>query len=373
MNVPTAESRTDRVRPGHQLLLPGQLPSGEPILSVLCKRSFSICPGPECPRAEKDTAIVPGDVPWDTPLTSSVRFESDYVPYKVATDVVLNGFVYSPGGVPCQETSASLAVGSVVKTIAVIGDREAQFNAGKSPGFRDPQPFKQMPLCYERAYGGTDVYSDPCTLFAYPRNPLGRGFVVANAKAALSKLQLPNIEDPDDRISPERLCVGDFYKGWQNQPMPTSLGWFPKTWLPRAALAGVMPGDRKLEQELRKNYEQLIPPEHKESYKKTQLPDMNFRFFSGASAGLAMPYLQGGEQIVLHNLTPEGRTSLVLPQQRPKIIIDIGEGPREPEVELQTVMIHAEERLVDMVWRGAISYPGMDWLPTMTKLEIAIL
>jgi hypothetical protein len=35
-------------------------------------------------------------------------------------------------------------------------------------------------------------------------------------------------------------------------------------------------------------------------------------------------------------------------------------------------MIHMDEREVDLVWRGAVSYPGPDWLPEMTKLELSV-
>jgi len=210
------------------------------------------------------------------------------------------------------------------------------------------------------------------TVYAYARNPYGRGFVVANSRAAVHRRPLPNLEEPSQLLKPERLCVGDYYKSWQQQPLPASLGWFPKTWLPRASLAGVMPGDRALEQELRTAYEKLVPAEHKEAYKNTNLPDMDFRFFSGASHGLAVPYLQGGERIITENLTPDGLFAFDLPTERPAISIDIGEGPRQPTVEMHTVMIHMEARQVDLVWRGAIPYQGLDWLQHMKKLEIVI-
>ena len=41
-----------------------------------------------------------GDVYWDHPMNSSVRYETDFWPFKVATDVVLNGTAYAPGGEP---------------------------------------------------------------------------------------------------------------------------------------------------------------------------------------------------------------------------------------------------------------------------------
>ena len=133
-----------------------------------------------------------------------------------------------------------------------------------------------------------------------------------------------------------------------------------------------MPGDRALEQELRTAYEPLVPADQKAAYKKTGLPDMNFQFFSGASQGLAVPYLHGGERVVVENLTADGRFAFQLPLDQPTISIDIGSGPNQPAVELHTVMIHMDEAKLDLVWRGAIPYQGLDWLPQMKKLEIVI-
>ncbi len=359
-------------KPGNHIVLPGQLPKGEPILSVLVKRSYRIIEGKLAERSDEDRPMVPGDVPWETPLNSSVRFESDFVPYKLSTDVVLNGHAYSPKQQPCQKLIVGLKVGDVRKEVYVVGDRNVIYVSGSDPKFSDPEPFTKMELKYERAYGGIDVFSDSKNSYAYGRNPVGRGFVVKNAKECLDRLKLPNLEDPKDRLTPERLCVGDFQQGWTKQPVPCSLGWYPKTWLPRAAFAGVMPGDRKFEQEMRSVYAKLIPAEHQAAYQKTNLPDMDFRFFNGASIGLSVPYLHGGETVVADFLTEEPRFQFQLPKERPTISIDIGEGAQEPSVALHTVMIHMDQRQLDLVWRGAIEYPGMDWLPQMKKMEVII-
>jgi hypothetical protein len=31
-----------------------------------------------------------------------------------------------------------------------------------------------------------------------------------------------------------------------------------------------------------------------------------------------------------------------------------------------------EDRQLDVVWRGAVPYPGRDWLPQMRKMEVFI-
>jgi hypothetical protein len=188
----------------------------------------------------------------------------------------------------------------------------------------------------------------------------------------VNNLALPNLEEPDSPLTPERLCLGD-YNAWEQQPFPAGFGWFPKTWLPRAQLAGIMPADRATEQELRQAYAKLIPDSsQREAYLKHGLPDMDFRFFNGASRGLVFPYLKGGEQVAAENLTPEGTISFQLPHDAPRLGLDIGSGVQEPEVVMHTVMIRMEDRQVDVVWRGAVLYPGPEWLPEMRKMEVSV-
>lgn len=356
---------------GVTIVLPGQTPAGEHILGVLLKRSYDIVPNAPCTRAEEDRALVPGDVFWDSPMNSAVRYESDFVPFKLGTDVILNGFVHAPGGRPTQACQAALHVADRSKKIGVFGDRVAHHAGGSTPVFGEPQAFETMELRYERAYGGTDVAFDPDTPYPYAPNPLGKGFVIANAPAGVEGLTLPNFEDPADLLTPERLCIGEFAQ-WNQQPFPMGLGWYPKAWFARAQYAGILPGDRATEQELRQAYGQLVPADQREAYMRHKLPDMDFRFFQGAARGLAMPYLQGGENVLAENLSPGGRLAFRLPTDTPRLALDIGQGPQAPETVMHTVMIHMEERQLDIVWRIAVPYPGRDWLPQMRKMEVAV-
>jgi hypothetical protein len=357
---------------GTRVLLPGQSAAGEYILSVLVKRSYRIVANGMCARAEADREIFGGDVHWDHPMNSSVRYETDFWPFKVATDVVLNGTAYTPRGSASASCSVSLQVEDVRKSVVVIGDRVAKYAGGATPIVTDPEPFTTMPIQYELAYGGTDVFSDVKTVYPYPRNPLGRGFAVANTRETLDNLALPNVEDPATPLTAGTLCIGDYGK-WEECPLPAGFGWLPKVWRPRALLAGVLPRDRAVEQELRQAYAQLIPEgDQRDAYLKHGFRDMDFRFFNGASTGLALPFLHGGEAVVTENLTPEGRLSFRLPDDVPHIGLDIGEGVQEPEAVLHTVQIDMDEARVDMGWRGAVPYRGPEWLPEMRKTEILV-
>lgn len=371
MNTTIINPDTKKDRKVQKVVLPGQTPDGQYILSVLVKRSYDIVPGKKCVRAESDQKLISGDVHYGDPMGSSVKLESDFVPFKVATDVVLNGTAYAPNEKPTETMSVSLKIGEFYKELRIMGDRVCRYREKSNPLFTDPVPFMSMEMCYERAYGGVDIYSDLNTPCAYARNHLGKGYVITNSKKTVESLPLPNIEDPNDLLTPERLCVGHFMY-WERQPMPQGFGWFPKYWQPRASLAGVLPADRTIEQELRKAYASAIPPEQRELYEQTKLPDMDFRFFNGASQGLALSFLKGAEEVRLMNLVPECEISFQLPGDQPSIGLDIGMGLQQPEVVLHTVMIRTEDRQVDLVWRGAVLYSGPDWLPQMKQMEVLI-
>jgi len=371
MENQTLQTENKEERKIQKTVLPGQTPEGQHVLSVLVKRSYNIISDKRCIRAEADQKIFAGDVNYGDPMNSTVQFESDFVPYKIATDVVLNGKAYAPGGNPIDSLTASLIVGQHRKDILVIGDRVAMFQRWRDPEFTDPKPFTAMDIRYENAYGGVDIYSDPTMPCIYPRNILGKGFVINKSKKTLDNLALPNIEDQNDLLTPARLCAGSIVY-WSHQPIPQGFGWFHKTWQPRASFAGVMPADRALEQELREVYAKAVPPEQKNAFDQTNLPDMDFRFFNGASQGLVFPFMSGEESITLINLTLDREIRFQLPGERPRIGLDIGEGVQVPEVVLHTVMISVEERQADLVWRGAVPYPGRDWLPEMKKMDVFI-
>jgi hypothetical protein len=357
---------------GSRIVLPGQTPQGGHILSVLLKRTYNIQAGQVCTRADEDELLNPGEVFWETPMNTSVRFESDFAPYKLQTDVVLLARAHAPDGQATQQCMVGLQVAGQVKQIQVTGDRRARFtNKDSAPAFTDPAPFTDMGLRYERAYGGTDVFSDKSNVYPYPRNPLGSGFAVLNTQESVDNLLLPNVEDPNDLLTPQRMCIGEYAK-WTEQPPPVGFGWVPKTWQPRCLLAGVLPADRETEQQMRSAYAKLVPSEHREAYVTHGIPDMDFRFFNGASEGLSLPYLTGGDLVCTANLSPEGRLDFYLPTDPPRIALDIGSGIQAPEVVLHTVQIRMEERQVDMVWRAAVPYPGRDWLPQMRKMQVFV-
>jgi hypothetical protein len=62
----------------------------------------------------------------------------------------------------------------------------------------------------------------------------------------------------------------------------------------------------------------------------------------------------------------------LLPGEKPAMRLDIGKGSRELDPVLHTVQIRGAERQVDLVWRGSLPYPGIEYLAEMTTLAAEV-
>jgi len=356
------------------IIVPGKTATGTPIFSVLVKRTYDIRPGQPAVRAERTNPLVLIDEYYDDgdPESSTVKHETDLVPYKLATDVVLIGKAYAPAGKPASRISVSLTVADYKKVILVTGDRQCLYQgANRSPSFTDPAAFTEMEIRYERAYGGTYMRNDLTRMFPYPRNPMGTGFAVQNVREAIDGLALPNLEDPADLLTQERVVTGELDR-WSGQPLPQGFGWFQRTWYPRCSFVGAFPGFVMPGEVLREETLGLVPANQIALARQFKLPSFDAKFNNGASLGLAVPYLAGSETIKLINLTPEGQLEFTLPKDSPCITLNIGLGENELEAVLQTICIRLEEMQVDLVWRGSHEYPGTDWLPEMKQMTAMV-
>ncbi|MFO7561803.1 MAG: DUF2169 domain-containing protein [Enhygromyxa sp.] len=131
---------------------------------------------------------------------------------KARGEYIVHGSAYAPGGVAVPELAVGVRVGPLQKQLRVSGDRFWIDRRRAS----DPQPFTEMPLAWDRAYGGPD----------FPRNPLGRG----RAEVELFGQQvvpLPNVEDPRALVEAAGQAV-----------VPASLRPIDISWPQRSELAG---------------------------------------------------------------------------------------------------------------------------------------
>jgi hypothetical protein len=354
-------------------IVPGRNDSEEHIFSVIVKRTYRFTPDGTAERCATDHPLRMIDEYYDggDPEWSTIQHESELAPYKPATDVVVIGKAYAPWGSPTQRMTVGVRVGAVQKVLVVTGDRYCHYQPGAYPFVSDPEPFVQMEIRYERAYGGRDERSIPDIPFLYPRNPKGTGVVLRNVSEAVHGLALPNIEDPQDMLTPERILIHEPER-WHLQPLPQGFGWRDRAWYPRSALLGTYPpfldaGTVTTEEQMG-----LLAADHIALAKQSRLKPLVAHFSHGASFGLLFPDLKGDEPIALGGLSESGMLKFSLPGETPTVLLDIGLGEQQPPVKLHTVSIRVDDREIDLIWRAAVVYEGYSWLPKMTRLHAEV-
>ena len=354
-------------------ILPGQDDAGNPVFSLLVKRTYDIVADKPAVRAAEDRPLTQIDQYYDMgdPQTSTVQYEADLAPFKPLTDVVFVGKAVAAGGRPVTAMDVGLQVeGAGAKIVRVFGERRAFLKGGKLV-FSEPKPFTEMELRYDNAYGGQDKQTLPEGPFRYPRNDMGKGMLLKWRKGLEEGLELPNLEDPADLLVPEGLLL-QVPEAWPRAPMPQGLGWYPRTGYPRAFYAGSIPPYIETGTMTKEEFLGLIWKDHIVLARKMKLPGFHVRFLLGASQGLSFPYLRGDEAIRLRGLTPEGMLRFLLPGEKPVMRLDIGGGAQELDPVLHTVQIRGEERQIDLVWRGSLPYPGIEYLAEMTTLAAEV-
>ncbi len=125
---------------------------------------------------------------------------------KPGGEVLVYGKACQPGGVARAACQVRVRFGAIDKTLYVVGDRRWESGAMTSP-----EPFVEMPVTWDRAFGGE----------GYPQNPVGKGF---NAKEGAP---LPNVELPSRMI-----------RGIADRPPAVGLTAMDPMWPQRASKAG---------------------------------------------------------------------------------------------------------------------------------------
>jgi hypothetical protein len=348
-------------------------PASKPILSVLCKRTYEVLPDGRVVLAAQQQPLVQ-EPEFDKEKPHLLLRDSDLYPFKPLTDIVVRGHAYS-GGHPSFK--AAVQVDKWRKEIAVFGDRRCTLGRDGRVIFSAPAFAEKIPIRYDRAYGGLDVvaertlgnplsalkeFIDPSLDLSvsspniYPRNFTGVGYLIQATKEAVDSLVLPNLEDPIDYLSPDRLAVGSPGR-WPLMPMPQAFDWVNFGTFPRLAYMGIV-----------HDHEPALSPiaEVKRGFIAADLltdrpllegvQTASHRFSNGASLGLqATPYLQGNEECWLAGLHPKKLSwRFRLPGDRPEIQTDGRNGKMNPtSAVVHTVEIEPDKSQLNIVWRGS--------------------
>ncbi|MDC3952524.1 DUF2169 domain-containing protein [Polyangium jinanense] len=188
-------------------------------------------------------------------------------------EVLVHGKAHAPGGQPRTAFQARLSMGDIDKSIVVVGRRKWTLG-GPTP----PEPITEMPVTYEKAFGGA----------SYAQNPIGMGAAPVEENGAKVHW-LPHLEDP------KRLL-----KHPDDRPPPACFGPIDITWPQRAKKAGTY-GTKWLETDF-PGLASDIDPE---------------MFQTAPEDQRLVGYFKGGEEITIENMHPtKPRQSTRVPRLR---------------------------------------------------------
>jgi len=235
---------------------------------------------------------------------------------KPGTDVLIIGHARAPR--PTTEMAVLVSVAERQTSLRVLGDRVWRRDGTANA----PEPFTEMALIWERAYGGRHASGE--RELAEERNPVGCGFLGERDPAELEGLPVPNLLDP--KAPQERL--GD-------EAAPACFAPSAGAWLPRREFAGT----------------------YDAAWQKSRAPylpdDFDPRFLQCATGELCFErFLQGAEPVRITGMTLEGPIEFAVPTVRPQIEVMVAGSPATPRAELETLWIEPDENRASMTWRA---------------------
>lgn len=275
-------------------------------------------PGADRLESEQDLWVMAAkELPPDSPLDIGMP--------KPQAEVLVGGHAAAPQGRPIERMMLGWAVGSIQKRLLVTGDRYWQMT---DSGWRPTaiQPFQQMPLTPQRAFGGT----------GYAANPVGTGYRALHRSTAGGLVALPNVEIPEHAIQ------------------------YIDTIAPPAAF-----GTMTLDDSKRLQFAGTYDAAWLKSISPALAADTDPRLFMFAPPDQRMSgFIAGGEPYALQNFAAEhplieGR----LPAMRVRCFIGWRDEKREVtelQTRIDTLWLFAGARRGVMIYRSAVAVQELD-------------
>ena len=303
----------------------GTQPDGRESLVVAVKGTFTIPENSDSPElADEQVPLVEADEYTGEPGLSAPVYESDYARYKPKCDIILNGSAYAPGGIPAKKVRILLAVGSMIKSFNVIGNRVWDKRFGLI-NISPPEPFTVMPISYDVAFGGSDHTHEKSSKHqAFMLNPIGVGFHSNQQEKFFIGKPLPNTEELNQPI---KSPTGNY--------SPMALAPVGRGWEPRYKLAGTY------DQDWIDNVFPFLPSDFQDAY------------YQSAPIDQQTEYLKGGEIVKLINLTPQGQTVFRLPETDVPVVFFLKKGERhETQAVADTLVLEPDLGRFTITWRA---------------------
>ena len=285
-------------------------PSGEREIgaAVVVKATYEIGEGGLRVATVNPWPILSEDLttPWGT-------FPAEGPSRKPWVDLIVLGFARPPGGEPLRTMTVALSAGPFRHELRVTGNRRWQKTL---IGFRptEPEPFRAMPLTWDRAFGGTSRCPTgplPCA-----DNAEGKGFVFEPDDA--DGVELPNVEDPG--------CLVNDPGEW-----PKPAGWAPYPLAGGYRLRQLMDAEGRAR-----------PFEEVERFTT-----------AWAHPDLLVERLAAGEPVAVEGVTGGAPLRTTVPACPATLTIEAGSERRTIAFRLDTLVVVAEEKRLVARWRAA--------------------
>lgn len=282
---------------------------GRARLTAIVKASFRLAPE-RALELTTPTPIIEREAPRTESPVSSMRRVAETALYLGRAELLVDAVAQAPNGADVTQSKArvALARGQRVlmnKELLVVGDR-------KSGGDGRPLPFREMPIVYERAFGG----------LGHPDNPAGVGFEPRAGGP------LPNILGGDGAVVE-----------------PFGFGAISTTWPRRRAKRGAVD---------RKQIDESPWVDLPEAFDPT--------YFQSAPIDQQLDDLAAGDLLLLaglHRDIPALRVAI--PTIRAAVIAEAQNGRRAPvPMRLDTIFVEPHLLRADLIFRGVLEVGVVD-------------
>jgi hypothetical protein len=350
----------------------GRIDPLKPLLfTVLAKRTFEVKGNWVAPAEEQEPFCTQEEgMVADDPGNCPLRRVPEVTPDRELCDVIV--LATARRSSPVSTADLRFNAPGILRHIRIIGDRFVQGGPAKWR-FTPPESWQEMPLGWDRAYGGIDrgVLPNPekkaslrrsllCHPGAYPRNDIGRGFSMKGSLLSSDGMPLPNLEDTKDFLTPDRFeCPGPAY--WHLQPVPVGLGFIPAHWFPRSVCMGVVAGEwpKCHAQPIREEDVGSLPPGFVESQRHAGVEHATISpmFFQVSAPGMRTK-LRGDERFAIEGLEGDSAVALDLPGEAPRIAVQSPRGSIHLAPMLFQVLWDIDEKRLTMIWRAGARLKG---------------
>ena len=306
-------------------------------------------------------------------------FQGDLAPWRVYTDVIVEGDAIAPYGRPTARMKVAVRCGALKKEAVVFGDRFVD-PKDERPIFSEPTPFERMPLSWDRSFGGLDPFvpapKEVVQAFAegvivdhpgfYPRNRYGTGYAVVRPRKD-RPIPLPNVEDPSDLLK-----VEDFYRGdpaqWSALPLPWGFGRVMMDMFPRATIIGESPWfDVKMDASLKEVKRGFFNPTWIDSAQIERNPAIQNVLRQEATHGLWLQDAPKALPIEIDGMCEDEPTLRFSLPAHPKLAFILESKRVEVVPKLSSIIIEPNDKRVSLVWSHVIEELPRAYVPKVYR------